>query len=169
MLTIRLQRTGKKNQADFRIVLAEKHKSVSKKFKEILGSFNPRKKLFKIINETRLEALIKENINISPTVHNLLISQGLLQGDKVQSFKIKKKKKEEEKKEAPESTPAEGEEKKSEEAVPEEKAPETTPKTESKPEEKPVEEKSAEEVPAVEVKPEEKPVEDKNEPEDKKE
>ncbi len=149
MLTIRLQRTGKKNQADFRIVLAEKHKSVSKKFKEILGSFNPRKKLFRIISEARVKELIEQNVNISPTVHNLFVSQSLLQGNKVQSFKIKKKKVEEksssakasadeEKKEAP-AKPVEGEESKSVEVdgqKPTEEKPEDKPKEEPKPEKK---------------------------------
>ena len=98
MLTIRLQRTGKKNQADFRIVLAEKHKPVNKKYLEILGNYNPRKKTFKI-EEERLKELLAQNIQFSPTINNLLISQNLLEGKKVQAFKLKKKK--EEQKEAP--------------------------------------------------------------------
>ena len=52
MLTIRLQRTGKKNQADFRIVVAEKEAPVNKKVTEIIGSYNPRSKKF-IIKEER--------------------------------------------------------------------------------------------------------------------
>lgn len=90
MLTIRLQRTGKRNQADFRIVLAEKEAPVQKKFKEILGSYNPHKKVFKI-NEDRVKYWVSQNIDLSPTVHNLLVSKGLKDGTKVKAFNTPKK------------------------------------------------------------------------------
>lgn len=90
MLTIRLQRTGKKNQADFRIVLAEKAAPVQKKIQEILGSYNPRKKYFKI-NEERLKYWLSQNITPSPTIQNLLISKELTQGKKVKAFSTPKK------------------------------------------------------------------------------
>jgi small subunit ribosomal protein S16 len=91
MLTIRLQRTGKKNQADFRIVLAEKQAPVKKKFVEILGSYNPRKKDFRIKSEERLKYWIAQRVEISPTVHNLLVSKNLLEATKVKAFRVKKK------------------------------------------------------------------------------
>jgi small subunit ribosomal protein S16 len=90
MLTIRLQRTGKKNAADFRIVLAEKASAVSKKFVEVLGSYNPRRKDFKI-NEDRLKYWIGQRAELSPTVHNLLVSKNLVEGKKVKAFSIPKK------------------------------------------------------------------------------
>lgn len=94
MLTIRLQRTGKKNQAQFRVVLAEKEASVSKKFAEVLGSYNPHKKIFNISNPDRVNYWISQNVDISPTVHNLLVTQGILKAGKVKSFNIPKKKEE---------------------------------------------------------------------------
>jgi small subunit ribosomal protein S16 len=90
MLTIRLQRTGKKNQADFRIVLAEKESPVQKKFVEILGSYNPRKKNFKVFEE-RVKYWIGQNIEMSETVNNLLITKGFLNTKKVKAFTIPKK------------------------------------------------------------------------------
>lgn len=87
MLTIRLQRTGKKNQADFRIVLADKTAAAKKKFQEILGSYNPRKKTFQV-KEERLKYWISQRVQISPTVQNLLISKSLLDGKKVKAFSI---------------------------------------------------------------------------------
>jgi small subunit ribosomal protein S16 len=90
MLTIRLQRTGKKNQADFRIVLAEKESPVKKKFLEVLGSYNPRKKDFRI-KEERAKYWIGQRIEMSPTVHNLFVTKGLLQGAKVKAFNTPKK------------------------------------------------------------------------------
>ncbi len=91
MLIIRLQRTGKKNQADFRIVLAEKTAAAGKKCVEILGSYNPVKKNFKV-KEERIKYWISQRVEMSPTLHNLLVTNKLLEGSKVQAFKIKKKK-----------------------------------------------------------------------------
>jgi small subunit ribosomal protein S16 len=90
MLIIRLQRTGKKNQADFRIVLAEKEAPVNKKVTEILGSYNPRKKVFQV-KEERLKYWLGQKVSLSETVQNLLITKGLFEGKKVKAFTIPKK------------------------------------------------------------------------------
>jgi small subunit ribosomal protein S16 len=89
MLTIRLQRTGKKNQADFRIVLAEKEAPVKKKIVEILGSYNPRKKNFQV-KEERLKYWVSQRVELSETVHNLLVTKGFVEGAKVKAFTIPK-------------------------------------------------------------------------------
>ncbi len=90
MLTIRLQRTGKKNQADFRIVLAEKEAPVQKKFVEILGSYNPRRKTFQV-REERVKYWIGQRVELSETMHNLFVTKGFVQGTKVKAFSIPKK------------------------------------------------------------------------------
>ena len=90
MLTIRLQRTGKNNQADFRIVLAEKAAPVQKKHLEVLGNYNPRKKDFKV-NEERVKYWVSQRVELSPTVHNLLVTKGLLDQAKVRAFNVPKK------------------------------------------------------------------------------
>lgn len=90
MLIIRLQRTGKKNQADFRIVLAEKEAPVTKQFTEVLGSYNPRKKTFQV-KEERLKYWLSQRVALSETVNNLLVSKGLADGPKVKAFSIPKK------------------------------------------------------------------------------
>lgn len=91
MLTIRLQRTGKRNQADFRIVLAEKAAPVNKKIVEVLGSYNPRKKLFRVKSEERLQYWLGQKVAVSPTVHNLFVTNKVLEGGKVKAFSIPKK------------------------------------------------------------------------------
>jgi small subunit ribosomal protein S16 len=91
MLTIRLQRTGKRNQADFRVVLAEKTSAVNKKFSEVLGSYNPKTKDLKIKNPERLTYWIEQHVAISPTVHNLLVTKNLLKATKVKAFSTPKK------------------------------------------------------------------------------
>lgn len=90
MLTIRLQRTGKKNQADFRIVLAEKEAPVNKKVVEILGSYNPRKKTFQV-KEERLKYWVAQRVELSETMHNLLVDKKFVEGKKVKAFNIPKK------------------------------------------------------------------------------
>ena len=91
MLTIRLQRVGKKNQPVFRIVLAEKHRAASKKALEILGHYNPRTKEFGIKSDERLKYWIAEHVQLSPTIHNLFIDKKILTGDKVKAWNPKKK------------------------------------------------------------------------------
>ena len=91
MLTIRLQRVGKKNQAAFRIVLAEKKRAAKKQAVEILGHYNPRTKEFGVKDQERLKYWIAQHAQISPTVHNLLISKGLLAGEKVKAWRPKVK------------------------------------------------------------------------------
>ena len=91
MLTIRLQRTGKKNASSFRIVVAEKTAHVSKKFHEVLGTYNPRKKEFNLKNSERVQYWISQHVEISATVHNLFVDKGILKEAKVKAFKIKKK------------------------------------------------------------------------------
>lgn len=91
MLIIRLQRTGKKNASDFRIVLAQKTASAAKKFVEVLGSYNPRTKNFAIKNEDRLKYWVAQHVEISPTVHNLLVGKNLLDAKKVKAFNTPKK------------------------------------------------------------------------------
>lgn len=58
MLVIRLARTGKRKQASFRVVVAEKERAVSAKFIEILGNYDPHQKKFEI-DEERLQEYMK--------------------------------------------------------------------------------------------------------------
>lgn len=90
MLIIRLQRTGKKNAADFRIVLAEKESHVSKKFQEVLGSYNPRTKMFQVKTE-RVQHWISKGVALSPTIHNLFVTKNLTTEKKVRAFSTPKK------------------------------------------------------------------------------
>jgi small subunit ribosomal protein S16 len=142
MLTIRLQRTGKKNQADFRIVLAEKEAPVNKKIVEILGSYNPRKKAFQV-KEERVKYWVAQRVELSETMHNLFVTKGFVQGAKVKAFNIPKKPVEAAPAEKPSEaaaaeTPAEAEEAtKVVEAKVEEAAPETPAAVEEKPAETP--------------------------------
>jgi len=91
MLTIRLQRTGTKNKPAFRIVLAQSYRAASKQTLEVLGHYNPRSKDFGIKDPERLNYWINQHVQISPTVHNLLIEKKILTGKKVKAWQPKKK------------------------------------------------------------------------------
>lgn len=90
MLTIRLQRSGKKNKPEFRIILAEKTSAANKKFTEILGHYNPRTKEFGL-KEDRLQYWMSQHVTLSPTVHNLLVTKKIIEALKVKAFTIPKK------------------------------------------------------------------------------
>ena len=90
MLTIRLQRTGTKNKATFRVVLAQAYRSASKNALEVLGHYNPRSKDFGIKNEERLKYWIAQHVKLSPTVHNLLVEKKIITGKKVKAWQPKK-------------------------------------------------------------------------------
>ena len=136
MLIIRLQRTGKKRQPEFRIVLAEKFRHASKKFIEILGNYNPRNKNFTIKNQERLDYWLSKHVEVSPTVHNLLVEHGVLkEASKVQARRVVKK-------DEP-VVEASAEEKKSEDAPTEEVAAEEVSAVTEEVAEKPTEESQA--------------------------
>lgn len=91
MLIIRLQRTGAKNSPDFRLVLAEKHRAAQKKTLEVLGQYSPKTKELKLKNEARLQEWVGRNVELSPTVRNLLITKKLIAGNKVKAWNPKKR------------------------------------------------------------------------------
>ena len=143
MLVIRLQRVGKKNQAMFRLLLTEKQNGPkSGKFKEILGSYNPHQNDVKFDAE-RIKYWIGKGAQVSDTVHNLLVSNNIIEGKKKNVLSKKtpvvkevaeketKTETEEEKTDVPEEKPAEEEQK---EEAPVEETP-----TEEVKEEKPAE------------------------------
>jgi small subunit ribosomal protein S16 len=107
MLTIRLQRAGKKNSPEFRIVLAQKEAAANKKFVEVLGSYNPRSKAFQV-KEDRLQYWVSQHVELSPTMHNLLVSKSLLDAKKVKAFSVPKKPAEAPVEAAPAAPKAEG-------------------------------------------------------------
>ena len=82
MLMIRLQRIGRKNEAHFRVVLTD-HKNAAKsgKFQEILGSYNPKSGEVTLM-EDRVKHWISVGAQPSDTVHNFLITKGIVEGKK---------------------------------------------------------------------------------------
>jgi small subunit ribosomal protein S16 len=83
MLTIRLQRIGKKNAPTYRLVLAEKGRDTQGRNLEILGTFNPRAKADGFVPDTdRVKYWLGKGAQPSPTLHNLFIKAGVVSGEK---------------------------------------------------------------------------------------
>ena len=92
MLTIRLQRAGKKNKPEYRVVLAQKTAAAQKKFTEILGSYNPHTKNLIIRSQERLNYWMDEqHVPLSATVQNLFVTKEIIKADKTKAFTIPKK------------------------------------------------------------------------------
>ena len=91
MLSIRFQRLGHNKQPFFRIIVQEKSKNPHSSVQEILGSYDPRAKKLEIDIE-KTKKLLAQGAELSATLNNLLINQGLLTGTKKKIVKIKKTK-----------------------------------------------------------------------------
>lgn len=157
MLMIRLQRTGRKHEPVFRVVVTDsKTGPNSGKHIEIVGSYDARQKDRATVKADRIQHWIAQGAKVSDTVHNVLVDLGIVEGNKKNSLPKKtpivKEPTEEELK-------AEAAAKEAAEAPKEEEAPEAeeaTPVVEEEvKEEAPVEDAPKEEV-VEEVKEEEK-------------
>ena len=151
MLVIRLLRTGKKNQPSFKIVVVEKQKSsTSGRYIEEVGFYNPLTKE-RVLKAERIKYWISVGAQPSETIHNMLISEKIIEGKKIDLHKKSKKKEEATetpvKEVAPEAAKAEEAKETSPEVAKTEEAKETSPEAVKKEEVK-------EETPAEEVKPE---------------
>jgi small subunit ribosomal protein S16 len=78
MLVIRLQRTGRKNLATYRLVVTEKARAAKGKFLEILGHYLPQQdpKVLKI-EQDKVSAWISKGAIPSDTVARLLKRDGM--------------------------------------------------------------------------------------------
>lgn len=151
MLVIRLARTGKKKQAYFRVVVAEKERAVGAKFIEILGNYNPHEKKLEI-NKERLEKYLSNGAQPSNTLAIVLKKEKI---EMPRWVKIKEKNR----------PPKKAEEEKKEGAAPIEEKPESETKEGVAEEvvETPVAEESEKEPEKAEEAPAEETTEEKKE------
>jgi small subunit ribosomal protein S16 len=83
MLSIRLQRIGRKNEPSFRLVLTDsKNAAKSGRFQEVLGFHNFRKDGTTTIKADRVKHWVSVGAQVSDTAHNLLVSEKVLTGKK---------------------------------------------------------------------------------------
>jgi small subunit ribosomal protein S16 len=84
MLKIRLQRVGRKHEPVFRLVLTDSQNSTkSGRYLEMLGSHDPRKENKTEFKIERVKYWISKGAQPSDTVHNLLVSQKVIDGKKI--------------------------------------------------------------------------------------
>lgn len=102
MLTIRLNRVGKRKESRFRIVVQEKSKAPSSNFLETLGHYNPHaESRVTNLKVERAKYWLNHGAKPSDTVYNIFIEHDILEGEKIDLGQPKKKQvKEEEKKES---------------------------------------------------------------------
>lgn len=176
---IRFQRIGRKNDASFRMaVLPKTAGPKAGKYVDLVGTYNPKTKLM-TVKEDRIKHWMGQGAQLSPSLSNLLVAKGVIEGKKVQVISktnleknIAKKKAEEEaaaakaaEEEAKAAAAAKAAEEAAAEAPAEEAAPEAAPEAETPaeatpeevPAEAPAEEAAPAEVPAEEAAPAEEP------------
>ena len=90
MLIIRLQKVGKKHTATFRIVVTQKTAGPRRKYLELLGNVDHKTKAMSL-NKDRILYWISKGAQPSDTIHNLLVSQGVISGAKKPVHKKSKK------------------------------------------------------------------------------
>lgn len=82
MLKIRLQRIGRKNEAQFRAVLTDsKNSTKSGRFLEILGTYNPKSGVI-AFKEDRVKHWMKNGAQATDTVHNFFVHHKIIEGKK---------------------------------------------------------------------------------------
>ncbi len=85
---IRLQRIGKRGQAYFRVIVTEHTSRPKGEFLELLGTYNPHQKEFKV-KKDRVEYWMSKGAQISPTTNNLMVNYKVWNKPKMQSWKPK--------------------------------------------------------------------------------
>lgn len=83
MLKIRMQRTGRINTPSYRIVVVE-HTASPKagKFVDKVGTYDPKSKQ-RVLDAERIKHWISVGAKPSATVHNMLVSLGIVDGKKI--------------------------------------------------------------------------------------
>lgn len=90
MLIIRFQRVGKKNRPHFRLVVTESKNAAKKKANEILGFYDPIKK-DKSVDGERVKYWMSVGAQISPSAHNFLVREKVMNAHKIAVHKKSKK------------------------------------------------------------------------------
>lgn len=83
MVTIRLQRVGRKNDPSFRVVVLEsKRAAKTGNYLEMVGSYDPRVDRVDL-NVERIKHWLQNGATVSDTVHNILVSQKIIDAKKI--------------------------------------------------------------------------------------
>jgi small subunit ribosomal protein S16 len=89
MLTIKLSKIGKKNKKVFRVIISEKGRDPFGDALEILGSYDQYHKKLQVKND-RISYWLTKGAQMTATINNLFIAQGVIEGKKVVASKAGK-------------------------------------------------------------------------------
>lgn len=83
MLIIRLQRIGRTNHAEFRVIVTE-HARAAKTggYLDVLGHYNPHTDKLSI-DADKVKGWIAKGAQVSPTAHNLFVTNNIITGKKI--------------------------------------------------------------------------------------
>ena len=94
MLTIRLFRVGRKNQPAFKIVVCNKQNAASRgRFVEEVGFYDPLTKQRNLKGD-RVKYWLSVGAKASATVHNMLVTDKVIEAPKIAKHKVVAKKEE---------------------------------------------------------------------------
>lgn len=88
MLSLKFARKGKKKYPVYSLIVLEKSKDPWGDYTEKLGTYNPHDKSVNF-NAERINYWISKGAQPTETVHNLLVTQGIIKADKVVAGKTK--------------------------------------------------------------------------------
>lgn len=91
MLRIKLSRVGKRKQPSYRLLVTERQKDPWGTYIENVGTFNPLTEPATIkLNEERIKHWLSVGAQPTDTVHNMLVSAGLIEAKKRNVSKLGK-------------------------------------------------------------------------------
>lgn len=83
MLKMRLQRTGRKNNPSYRVVVTDSRNAAKRgRNVDLLGSYDPLKGRF-TINTEKAKLWLSRGVQASGTVHNFLVAEKIIEGKKI--------------------------------------------------------------------------------------
>ncbi|MEI7890584.1 MAG: 30S ribosomal protein S16 [bacterium] len=83
MLTIRFSRVGRKNRAQFRVVLQQHTAAPTGGHVAVLGSYDPHQKIA-VLKADKIREWIAKGAQVSNSAYNLFIKEGVIEGKKRQ-------------------------------------------------------------------------------------
>lgn len=81
MLVIRFSRVGKKNKAQYRLVVQEHTANPKGRHIDIVGSYDPHSKK-SVLRKEKIAQWIGKGVQLSDSVHNLFVSEKIIEGKK---------------------------------------------------------------------------------------
>lgn len=81
MLTIRFSRVGRKNKAQFRVVLQQHTAAPTGRHVAVLGSYDPHQKIA-VLKADKIKEWIAKGAQVSNSAYNLFVKEGVIDGKK---------------------------------------------------------------------------------------